>query len=170
MIRKARINDLEDIWQLRLETSKLLNQRGIDQWQYHLPDKKTFQNDIKLNEFYIYEIDSHIVGMIAIKEGIEPTYLKIYDGNWSADKAYLTIHRLAVKSRFLGKNIAKELILFAHSIAKNQGINYIRIDTHEDNRFAVKLFESLDYKLKGYIYLAENHVGDKKRLAYDILL
>ncbi|MCD4826954.1 MAG: GNAT family N-acetyltransferase [Acholeplasmataceae bacterium] len=170
MIRQARLNEFDQIWDLRLKTSKLLKQRGIDQWQYHLPDQKTIENDIELNEFFIYEIDNQIIGMIAIKSGIEDTYLKIYDGSWSKDIEYLTIHRLAVSAGFLGKNVAKELILFAHQLAKKKNINYIRIDTHEDNRFAIKLFESLGYSLKGYIYLAENHVGDRKRLAYDILL
>jgi hypothetical protein len=40
MIRLAKLNDLKQIWELRLETTKLLKQRGIDQWQYHLPDQK----------------------------------------------------------------------------------------------------------------------------------
>lgn len=34
---------------------------------------------------------------MAIKSGIEDTYLKIYDGKWRLDLPYLTIHRLAVK-------------------------------------------------------------------------
>lgn len=170
MIRKAQLSDLENIWKLRLETSKLLKQRGIDQWQYHLPDLKTLEDDIKLSEFYIYEIDNQLVGMIAIKAGIEETYLKIYDGDWSVDQAYLTIHRLAISNKYLGKNIAKELIMFAHQLAKEKNINYIRIDTHEDNRFAINLFKSLGYLLKGYILLNENHVGDRKRLAFDILI
>ncbi|BCR36308.1 GNAT family N-acetyltransferase [Mariniplasma anaerobium] len=170
MIRLAKISDLKHIWDLRLETTKLLKQRGIDQWQYHLPDQQTITNDINLNEFYVYELDRQIIGMIAIKSGIEPTYDIIYDGAWTSDRPYLTIHRLAVSKQFLGQDIAEKLMIFAHNLAKEKHIDYIRIDTHENNKYAIRFFKSLGYELKGYIFLNKNHPGDPKRLAFDILL
>ena len=170
MIRPATLSDLDNIWSLRLETSQLLKQRGIDQWQYHLPDQETFINDIKQTAFFVYEIHDEIIGMIAIKKGIEVTYNEIYEGSWSIDEPYLTIHRLAVSKTTLGKEIAKELILFAHNLAKELNINYMRIDTHEKNKHAIRLFEALGYKLKGYILLDQNHPGERKRLAYDLVL
>jgi hypothetical protein len=42
----------------------------------------------------------------------------------------------------------------------------MRIDTHENNRFAIKLFESFGYQYCGYILLNQKQ-GDLKRLAYD---
>lgn len=170
MIRLAKINDLKQIWDLRLETSKLLKQRGIDQWQYHLPDQHTISNDIDLKEFYVYELDNKVIGMIAIKSGVEPTYDTIYDGAWTSDQAYLTIHRLAVSNQYLGQNIAEKLMIFAHDLAKEKDIDYIRIDTHEHNTYAIRFFKSLGYELKGYIFLNKNHPGDPKRLAFDICL
>lgn len=170
MIRSAKLSDLDYIWALRLETSALLKQRGIDQWQYHLPDKKTFIEDIELNEFFLYEEQNEVIGMISIKSGIEPTYNKIYEGVWTIDKPYLTIHRLAISKNYLGSEIAKKLILFAHQRAKDMNINYIRIDTHEKNKYAIRLFNKLNYQLKGYILLNKDHPGDPKRLAYDCVL
>jgi ribosomal protein S18 acetylase RimI-like enzyme len=170
MIRLAKMSDLKDIWDLRLETSKLLKQRGIDQWQYHLPDQETITRDIELNEFYVYELDNKIIGMIAIKSGIEPTYDIIYDGKWTSTHAYLTVHRLAVSKEYLGQQIAKQLMTFAHNLAKVKHIDYMRIDTHENNKYAISFFKSLGYELKGYIFLNKNHPGDPKRLAFDKLL
>lgn len=170
MIRLAHLNDLDAIWELRLKTSALLKSRGIDQWQYHKPEKETFIKDITNHEFYVYEIDQKIIGMIAIKSGIEPTYINIYEGSWSLDKAYLTIHRLAVDSSYLGKNISNELISFAHKLAISKAIHYMRIDTHENNLKAQQLFLKMGYQLKGYILLDEDHPGERKRLAYDIIL
>lgn len=170
MIRLAKTSDLKQIWDLRLETTKLLKQRGIDQWQYHLPDQETILNDIKLHEFYVYEINNQIIGMIAIKSGVEPTYNIIYDGMWSVDRPYLTIHRLAVSKAYLGHQVAEKLMVFAHQLAKDKHLDYIRIDTHEHNKYAIRFFKSLGYQLKGYIFLGDNHPGDAKRLAFDILL
>jgi len=170
MIRQAKLNDLDQIWDLRLQTSKLLKTRHIDQWQYHKPEKQTFIDDINHQEFFVYVIEQKIVGMIAIKSGIEKTYLNIYDGTWRCDMPYWTIHRLAVNQDYLGKNISIQLLDFAHNLALKNQIRYMRIDTHEDNKNAQKVFENVGYKLVGYILLEENHPGERKRLAYDLIL
>ena len=170
MIRLATKHDIDHIWQLRLETSALLKERHIDQWQYHKPEKSTILNDIALQEFYVYEKDGNIIGMIAIKKGIEHTYDIIFDGAWGYDESYMTIHRLAVKKEYLGQSIAKQLMTFAHELALKSNISYIRIDTHEKNKNAQRLFTSLGYVLRGVILLEEDHPGDRKRLAYDIKL
>lgn len=166
MIREATLNDLDEIWKLRLETTQLLKERGIDQWQYVDPSIETFKKDILAHEFFVYEQDQSIVGMIAIKSGIEPTYLTIYGGTWHVDQPYLTIHRLAVKKNRLGSSIAKNLLIYAEKRAKDLKTPYIRIDTHEHNRYAIRLFTSFGYQLCGYILLVQKH-GDLKRLAYD---
>jgi ribosomal protein S18 acetylase RimI-like enzyme len=108
--------------------------------------------------------------MIAIKSGIEPTYNIIYDGTWTCNRDYLTVHRLAVSKQYLGQHIADQLMIFAHNLAKTKHIDYMRIDTHENNKYAIRFFESLGYDLRGYIFLSKNHPGDPKRLAFDKLL
>lgn len=166
MIRLATIDDLDAIWELRLATTALLKERRIDQWQHQSPSLKTFENDIMKQEFYVYTKDNQIVGMIAIKEGIEHTYDVIYDGRWGYNRPYLTIHRLAVKRDALGKTYAKELMLYAEMLALQKNINYIRIDTYFTNTYALKLFYSLGYILRGIIIL-EPGEGDLRRLALD---
>ena len=166
MIRKATLDDLNAIWALRMETKKLLQERNIDQWQHQNPTKEIFINDILLGEFFVYEINHEIVGMIAIKSGIERTYNIIYDGKWGYDHPYLTIHRLAVKRAYLGQKIALELLEYADEMAIKMSINYIRIDTYFTNRFAIKLFKDHGYVERGWIML-EPGEGDLRRLAFD---
>ncbi|MFA5525393.1 MAG: GNAT family N-acetyltransferase [Acholeplasmataceae bacterium] len=166
MIRKATMDDVSSIWALREETKTLLKERGIDQWQYHHPSLEIFKKDIEIGEFFVYVLNQEIIGMIAIKEGIEKTYNIIYDGQWGYDHSYLTIHRLAIKKSYLGKHIADELLIFAEKLARQKKTNYIRIDTYYTNRFAIRLFESHGYILRGWIIL-EPGEGDLKRLAYD---
>jgi ribosomal protein S18 acetylase RimI-like enzyme len=166
MIRHATLHDLENIWQLRIETQNLLKERGIDQWQHQNPSKEMFKNDIALNEFYVYELHQEIIGMVAIKSGIERTYNVIYDGAWGYDHLYLTIHRLAIKRAYLGQKIADELLDFADELAKKTKTDYIRIDTYFTNTNAIRLFEKHGYIKRGWIIL-EPGEGDLRRLAYD---
>jgi ribosomal protein S18 acetylase RimI-like enzyme len=165
-IRPATHQDLDQIWQLRLETTELLKTREIDQWQYVDPKLETFKKDIDQHEFFVAEEHHEIIGMIAIKSGIEHTYDVIYDGKWHYDLPYLTIHRLAVKKDRLGTMVSNELLIFADQLAKDSGIGYIRIDTHEKNKYAIRLFESFNYVYGGWILLVQAK-GDLKRLAFD---
>lgn len=166
MIRLATTHDMKAIWQLREETQQLLKERGIDQWQHQNPAYETFLKDIEMNEFFVYEIDNEIIGMIAIKSGIERTYNVIFDGAWHVDRPYLTIHRLAVKRTNLGQKIASELLDFADERARETGCFYIRIDTYFTNKYAIKLFLKHGYQHCGWILL-EPGEGDLRRLAYD---
>ncbi len=165
-IRLATLNDLDQIWQLRLETTELLKSRGIDQWQFKDPSIEAFKRDILANEFYVALENDSIVGMMAVRSGIEETYNQIYDGAWNYDIPYLTIHRLAVKSHLLGSKISVELMRYAEQLALEQQVPYIRIDTHEKNRFAIRLFENAGYTLCGWILLNQLD-GERKRIALD---
>ena len=168
-IRLATLHDLDEIWKLRCETKELLKMRHIDQWQYEDPTIETFKKDILNQEFYCLTDGLELKGMMAVKSGIEETYLNIYDGSWRLDTPYLTIHRLAVKSDLLGSQAAKQLMAYSDVIAKNLKISYMRIDTHEDNRYAIKLFTNHGYQLRGWIKLNQKK-GDVKRLAFDKIL
>ncbi len=165
-IRHATLEDLDDIWQLRLETTELLKSRGIDQWQFKDPSRETFVKDISANEFYVAYEQDVLIGMMAVRSGIEHTYDIIYDGNWRIQTPYLTIHRLAVKKTFLGSEVSKQLLAYADWLAIKNKVGYIRIDTHHDNRNAIRLFESVGYVLCGWILLNQKE-GERKRLAFD---
>lgn len=169
MIRQANLSDIDAIWRLREETKQLLKDRGIDQWQHSNPARETFINDIQRGEFFVYDIAGEILGMIAIKSGIEKTYNIIYDGTWGKDGPYLTIHRLAVKRHLLGKQVSILLMKHAERLATEHRLNYIRIDTHRDNLYAKRLFLSLGYVERGWILL-EGDKGDLQRIALDKII
>ncbi len=169
MIRKAKLEDLEQIWNLRIRTTQLLKQRHIDQWQYANPSKERFIKDISDQSFFVYEKANIIVGMVCIMKDVEETYLEI-DGRWNYNLPYATIHRFAVDQDFLGQGISDELMVFSKAYVKSGNIHVIRIDTHEQNKQAQRLFEKHGFLLCGTIMLAKETMGDRMRLAFDIKL
>lgn len=167
MIRRATLDDLDVIWALRLKTSALLKKRGIDQWQSIFPTLSQFKRDIDEQSFYVLVLDQ-IVGMMSLKEGVEPTYDVIYEGDWHQDIPYVTIHRIAVDEAYRGQGHGMELLNFAKHEAERLGYHYLRIDTHQKNLAAIHRFTSFGFQYCGYILLDESHPTERKRLAYDL--
>lgn len=170
MIRKATLADIDDIWYLRLQTSKLLKARGIDQWQSIFPTKEMFIQDINNHDFYVLVKHEKIVGMMSLIKRNEPTYEHIYEGAWHSDLPYMTIHRFAILKSYHGQGLSDEMLNYAKNIALIHHIYYLRIDTHEDNIFAIKRFKTNGFQYCGYILLSEKHPTTRKRLAFDLLM
>ncbi|MFU8793225.1 MAG: GNAT family N-acetyltransferase [Acholeplasmataceae bacterium] len=164
-IQLATINDLDQVWALRKKATAFLKSLEVDQWQFEDPTILDFKEDIQKEELYVYKIDDEIVGMFALKFGIEPTYDSI-DGAWRYHEPYATIHRLALSIEHQKKGIAYEMLAYAESVTKSKGITYMRIDTHEKNLNAQRVFTKIGYVYCGIITLFIKH-GEKKRLAYD---
>lgn len=166
-MKRALSSDLEAIWSLREETSVLLRERGIDQWQYDDPTLDVFRNDIEKGNFYCIKDESdRIIAMASIIIGIDPTYRVIHDGSWHTDAPYVTIHRLAVARAHLGERRAYEMMRFAEKLAIENNTRALRVDTHPDNRFAIRLFRELKYVKRGHILLPLSK-GDRLRDVYD---
>ena len=89
----------------------------------------------------------------------EPTYSKIYDGEWLDDTLpYHVIHRIASNPEAHG--IFSTIMDFCFSHDSN-----IRIDTHKDNRIMQHNIEKHGFTYCGIIYL----VNGDERLAYQKL-
>ena len=87
-----------------------------------------------------------------------PTYRVIHDGAWHSDKTYATIHRIA--SDGMVKHCLKTVVDFAKT-----KVDYVRLDTHEDNKIMQHLAQKCGFKYCGIIYVADG----TPRLAYDLL-
>ena len=98
-IRQARPADLERLMEIFDEARYTISLLGIDQWQDGYPSRSVIEQDIELGQSYCIDADDKLCGtMVLILDG-EPTYDRIYDGEWltgSNTKNYLAIHRVAI--------------------------------------------------------------------------
>ena len=91
----------------------------------------------------------------SIKEGIDPTYLKIYDGQWKNDAPYGVVHRITSSGKV--KGAASFCLDWAFSQCGN-----LKIDTHENNVVMQNLL-----KKNGFTYCGRIYVDDGgERLAF----
>lgn len=153
MIRVADEKDLEDIMMCIYDAREFLHNNGLTQWNGPLgyPNKEVVLNDIANKNAYVILDDNNVISGFAVYAGVEPEYNNP-SAKWqiSTDK-YMTIHRIATRSFARGKGFAKKLMIYAEEVAKERGLEAIRIDTHPKNRIVQNMVSELGYKYCGDI-------------------
>lgn len=158
-IRKAKLTDLEDIKKIIEKAKVFMKANGNpNQWAGAYPGEGVLIKDIEAGNSYVCTRDEKVVGIFSLIYGKEATYKKIYDGAWSEDLPYGTIHRLA--SDGSGRGLSQ--IVFDY--AKNQ-YDYLRVDTHRDNERMLAAIEKAGFKKCGIIYVADG----SERIAFDFI-
>ena len=164
-IREAKPADIPEIMQVMEAAKKIMRQSGnMHQWGDGYPSEAVIYNDMEKNGGFVIEEgdgeDKTIVGYFAFLPSPEPTYSKIYDGEWLDDTTpYHVVHRIASYPDVHG--IFSNIMDFCFSRDTN-----IRIDTHKDNLIMQHNIERHGFTYCGIIYLA---FGDE-RLAYQHIM
>ena len=166
-IREAKPTDITDIMQVMEAAKKIMRSSGnLHQWGDGYPSEAVIINDLEKHGGFVIEgindedlSSKEIVGYFAFLPSPEPTYSKIYDGEWLDDvKPYHVIHRIASYPDAHG--IFSDIMDFCFSRDAN-----IRIDTHKDNLIMQHNIEKHGFTYCGIIFLAS---GDE-RMAYQKL-
>jgi len=160
IIREAKSIDIPEILLVMEAAKKIMRQSGnMHQWGDGYPSEAVICSDMEQHGGFVIEDTGRIVGYFAFLPSPEPTYSKIYDGEWIDDSLpYHVIHRIASHPDVHG--IFKDIMDFCFSRDTN-----IRIDTHKDNLIMQHNIKKHGFAYCGIIYLAS---GDE-RLAYQKL-
>jgi ribosomal protein S18 acetylase RimI-like enzyme len=150
-IRLATQDDVPALMALLRKVVPLMRAAGNLQWDETYPNEMVFGKDIEKQQLWLAEIEGTIVGVTALTTDQEPEYAQV---GWNLDETAVVVHRLAVDPDFRGAGIATNLMQQAEKVAKEHGIEVLRIDTNTKNEATQKLFPKLGYKLAGEIGLA----------------
>lgn len=167
MLRKAKNTELEKIVIIIEDGREFLRQQRINQWQHGSPSKETIEQDIKEQTSYVYEIDRNIVAT-AMLNNYDRDY-ENYPTLWSKCDNYLVIHRIATIKNKRNQGVGRQFLSAIVEFAKKENIDYIRIDTHKDNKIMRKFLSNFGFVELGEIKLTmKNNLDDKERIAYEI--
>jgi hypothetical protein len=152
---------MADIMKVMDAAKRIMRQSGnMHQWGEGYPSEAVIMADIERDGGFVIENDGKTVGYFAFLASPEPTYAKIYEGQWLDDeRPYHVVHRIGGYPDVHGIFSCIMNFCFAHD-------NNIRIDTHRDNHIMRHNIEKHGFTYCGIIYLAN---GDE-RLAYQKLL
>jgi len=159
-IRKTEISDLDEVMIIYEDARRYMKENGNpNQWGDNYPQEELIKKDISEGKSYVCIDDGTIAGVFYFNIGPDPTYQKIYEGNWLNDEPYGVIHRIASASR------KKGIATFCLDWCFKQWPN-IRIDTHRDNIIMQNFLNKNGFVLCGIIRLEDG----SERLAYQKLI
>jgi len=151
IIRLATLQDINSITQLVAQVVPVMQAAGNLQWDNTYPNAEVFTNDVHNGQLWVADFDGQIAGVIAIVNAQEPEYAQVT--GWDITEPAVVAHRLAVSPDFQGKGIAAALLHQCEAVAREQGVDLIRLDTNTVNRPMQNLFLKIGYSLGGEITL-----------------
>lgn len=163
-LRKAKIQDIHNVWDIMQYAIESRKKDGSNQWQDGYPNKQQIASDIAKGYGYVLCIQHEIMFYAAIIFDIEPAYEAI-DGQWLTHQPYCVIHRMAVSPNGKGKGLSTKMMLEIEKLCLQKEIFSIKIDTNFDNAPMLYLIKKLGYKYCGKVYFR----GSERR-AYEKIL
>ncbi|MCI7813519.1 MAG: GNAT family N-acetyltransferase [Lachnospiraceae bacterium] len=164
IFREAQERDLESIMAIIHQAQEDLKNQGVDQWQNGYPNEEIVLGDINRKENYVLEDGGEIAATVMFSFAGEPSYEKIYEGEWKSDQPYAVIHRIAVDRSRKHAGAATKMLDEIIRICRQRDISSIRIDTHRDNKAMQGWIIKNQFDYCGTIYLKSSGA---QRYAYE---
>ena len=151
MIRKANSSDLNTLLEITRSCAKLMESKGIFQWNDSYPSFSAFENDVTNNWLYVNIKEEEIIGCICISNFMDEEYQSV---NWLTDNNNnnIYIHRLAINPTHQKMGYAQEMMSFAEGFARKNNYDSIRLDTFSKNVRNQHFYQKRDYKKLGSIF------------------
>ncbi len=155
LLRKTSQEEINSVMKLIEEGRKYFKANDIPQWQNGKPNLETIQSDIDKGCSYVLVDGDEIVGTCALFFENDNTYDVIDKGRWMNDNNYAVIHRVCIKCSYKGHGLGSEILRTCEELSLKQGIDNIRIDTHQLNLSMQRLLSKNNYTYCGIIYLED---------------
>lgn len=155
-IRKTRPEEIDQVMAVYAHARQFMAEHGNpNQWGTTKPVREEVVEDIAQGYSYVCLENGRIAATFFYREGIDPTYVKIYDGAWIKEAPYGVVHRIA--SAGIVKGAGSFCLNWAYTRCGN-----LRIDTHRDNIVMQNTLQK-----NGFVYCGIIHLADgEERLAY----
>lgn len=146
--RKGDMSDFNEIHSLINAAVKNMISLGIYQWDEIYPSAEDIIHDIQSGDLYVGEYGNRIAVTYTLNDEYDEQYC---NGDWVCnDKPFYVMHRLCVHPDYQNKGIGSNTLIHIESQARNAGACSIRLDAFTENLFALKMYDSLDYKTVGF--------------------
>lgn len=155
-IRLASIDDIDVIMDIYAAARRFMQDTGNkNQWVDGYPSKDLISSSIQEGKQYVCICENQVAGTFYFSIDDDPTYAKIYNGEWLNDSPYGVVHRLASGGKYRG--VANFCLQWCFDQCGN-----VRVDTHKDNAVMQEILKKNGYVPCGIIFVR----NDTERLAF----
>ena len=155
-IRKTRIDELDAVMDIYAKARKFMAEHdNPTQWGNNKPSREQVEQDILAGKSHVCVEGDELATVFYFAHETDPTYTKIYEGQWLNDEDYAVVHRIAASGLVKGAGS------FCMNWAASQCDN-LKIDTHEDNYVMQNMLKKCGFTQCGTIYLEDG----EPRLAF----
>ncbi|MBO7418001.1 MAG: GNAT family N-acetyltransferase [Bacteroidaceae bacterium] len=160
-LKKATIEDYEYIIAFYDDaTDRTPDMERFARWKKGLhPTIDGIRVYIEEGSMYLYREKNVIVGAMAVTMYQGEDYHAIEWSQQVADDKVAVIHILAVSPDCQGKGIGSEMVREAINLAKENGIQTIRLDALASNTPAHRIYERLGFEYRGKQHLYAENTG-----------
>ena len=152
-MRRANLDDLDDVMAVIDDAKQLLKNDGSSQWQQGYPSRLSMQQDIESDNCYVLIYGNEVVGTGTLMPYGDTHYAYIVDGKWNhAGHPFGTINRIAISSKYRGKRFANYIMSTLIGIAYATGVRDLRISPHEKNARVHQLVQTFGFIQRGKVY------------------
>ena len=147
-----------------------LAQNRVDQWAGNVPaypGEVDFLADMARGECFVLTCGGEVGAFFTLSTVPEDGYTAITDGKWSADEPYATLHRCAVADQWRGSGLADRMVKECERLAQEQGIFWLRVDTHKKNKAMQGLLRRCGFQYRGNVLVDAPEGHDPRRVAYE---
>ena len=152
LLRPATTADLPAILALIAQVVPLMRAAGNQQWSADYPNEAVFREDIRAGHLWVAELEGQLAGVAALTHNHQDA--EYAQADWDFAEPALVTHRLAVAPAARGRGVAAALLTQAETLARQQGLRVLRLDTNSENQATQQLFPKLGYRYAGEIGLA----------------
>lgn len=153
IFRKAINNDIDAITSIYEEVHEQIESGKI--WIGWIkgvyPTRDTVVAAIERDDLFVMETQQQIVGVGIINQQQVDVYRET---NWqytASDEEVMVLHTLAISPMLGRRGYGSKFVDFYEKYAKEQGCDYLRMDTNERNANARALYKKLGYEEVGMI-------------------
>lgn len=94
-IIKTRPEELDVLLKMYENARRFMATHGnASQWGNTYPSPQLILDDITEGNSYVCTEQDQIIATFYYKEGADPTYMRIYEGEWINDSRYGVVHRI----------------------------------------------------------------------------
>lgn len=154
--RKARPEDLAQVFALFTDAIHTMDKDGIPQWDEVYPDERTLKEDIEHGQMYLAELEERPAAVFVLNLEYDPQYA---NGVWAETDSFLVLHRLCVSPRVQNRGLGKLTVQVAEARAAALGVKALRLDAFKQNPYALRLYERMGYRIVGDVVFRKGPSG-----------